>query len=386
MMRRLLRPPGFGPISPKLLEREGSASGGDKEPGARRVRAASSTQRMEPAIKRAKTTSSPQSVAFIACGEERQDFTTSFRRRALLRAARNALDAGAAIINIAFHRTVSGDLVDTETMLSKLQSEFDAMWIFGSIGSVMSFFSDSCGTLVSEDVLDPEGFPALMLTFNTAEGSLCIVTTSMPSTPSRARERMLNEMLNEYVDAATSTEAECILISGVLQGNVVFIENQVAQLKLQFQLRSNEDLYVLAHNPDSRPVRYFALDPLGPYSILGMPDSSRSVEQPAPCVRDVRPSARHPGHRSTAAAHQGIRLTPPTPLYNKFIAELEPAVQNHPSGETFMNYIATCCFHGKLLLLNQYGELSKNTDPTFPKDGKVFYESQNGSETCTGKG
>ena len=143
-----------------------------KEPGARRVRELVrsaerplATQRIEPTRKRAKTTSSPQSVAFIACGEEGQDFTTSFRRRALLRAVRHALDAGATIINIAFHRIVSGDLVDPETMLPELQSEFDATWIFRSIGSVISFFSESCGTLLSEDILDPEGFPALMLTF-----------------------------------------------------------------------------------------------------------------------------------------------------------------------------------------------------------------------------
>ena len=41
---------------------------------------------------------------------------------------------------------------------------------------------------------------------------------------------MLNEMLNEYVDAATIPEAESILIGGVLQDNIVFMENQVAQL------------------------------------------------------------------------------------------------------------------------------------------------------------
>ena len=93
---------------------------------------------------------------------------------------------------------------------------------------------------------------------------------------------MLNEILNDYVDAATSTEADSILISGVLQDNIVFMENKVAQLELHFQLCSNEDLYVLDHNPDSKPVRYFALDTLGPYSILGIVDSSRSVEQPAP--------------------------------------------------------------------------------------------------------
>ena len=137
-----------------------------------RTRAVSSAQRMEPAAKRARAPSSAQSVAFITCAEEAQDFAKNHDRRAFLRTVRNALDAGANIINISFTRALSRDLVDPGTILPELRSEFDATWI-GSVGqpaysvrkvgSVMSFFSASCGNLLSEKVLDPDGgLPALM--------------------------------------------------------------------------------------------------------------------------------------------------------------------------------------------------------------------------------
>jgi len=134
--------------------------------------ASGSAARMEPAAKRAKAPFSAQSVAFITCADKAQDLATNHGRRALRRAVRHALEAGANIVNIAFSRGLSGDLVDPGTILPELQLEFDATWLssvgqpaysFRTVGSVMSFFSSSCGTLLSEVVLDPEGWlPALM--------------------------------------------------------------------------------------------------------------------------------------------------------------------------------------------------------------------------------
>ena len=152
-------------------------------------------------------------MAFITCAEAAQDFATNHDRRALLQAVRNALQAGANIINISFSRATSRDLVDPGTILPELQSEFAATWIssvgqpaysFRRVGSVMSFFSASCGTLLSEKVLDPEGgLPALMLTFSAPEGLLCTIITSVPKLPKRTRARMLNS----YADAAAETKA-----------------------------------------------------------------------------------------------------------------------------------------------------------------------------------
>ena len=86
-------------------------------------------------------------------------------------------------------------------------------------------------------------------------------------------------------------------------------------------------------------------------------DSSRSVGQPAPRVPDVEPrSVEQP-------ADQDITLTTATPLWDNLIGELEPAVQNHPSGEAFMDCMATRCFVGKLLTSDVYGEPIKTPVP-----------------------
>ena len=250
-------------------------------------------QRMEPAGKRIKTTSSAQSVAFITCAEKAMDFATNDDdRRALLQAVHNVLQAGATIVNIAFSRVVPKDLVDPGTILPALKLAFDATWLssagqpaysFRSVGSVMSFFSASCGTLLSERVLDPEdSLPALMLTFNGPEGLLCTVTTSVPKLPTRTRARMLRS----FADAATDTKTESIFVGRPWQNINIFIETQVAQLKLPFQLSSNELMCLFPHIPDYKPLKCFSPDTDGPDSFIVTSDSSGSVEQPAPRVRN----------------------------------------------------------------------------------------------------
>ena len=317
----------------------------------KRTRLASSATFPQPrAAKRARAPSSATSVAFITCAQKAQDFARNPDRRALLQAVRNALEAGANIINIAFSMASSKHLVDTGTILQELQSEFDATWSSSveqpayslrRVGSVMSFFSASCGTLLSEEVLDPENqLPALMLTFSAPQGLLCTITTSLPALPQRARARMLNC----YADAAVNTKAETILIGGSCHTGVIFMENLVAHLNLPFQLFTNQHLCLLTHTPDCSPMTCFPADTDGPYSFMATWDNSCSVEQPAPC-QAVNLSPR-----------QAVKLTPSTPLYDNLIANLEPAVRNHRSGEAFMEYITQCCFFGKLLTLDVYGE------------------------------
>ena len=123
------------------------------------------------------------------------------------------------------------------------------------------------------------------------------------------------------------------------------------------------------------------LDTIVAHSLMVISDGSRSVEQPASHVRDVKPRAQHQGDKSTAA-HQGdkstaaarkaVKLTPPTPLYNKFTAELEPVVENRRNGDAFMLYMANCCFKGKLLTLDKYGEPNKTRVPLSVKMEEFF--------------
>ena len=162
-------------------------------------------------------------------------------------------------------------------------------------------------------------------------------------------------MLKEYVGAATDTEAESILIGGVVRAPPIFMENEVAQLNPKFQLCTNEDVCLLAQNP--RPTHYFPLDSDEPFSIVWIPDNSRSVKRPAPRVPDVEPrSLEQPADRD-------ITLTSATPLYDNLIEELEPAAQGHYSGAELIEYITKCCYQGDLLYLDAYGEFTPTPIP-----------------------
>ena len=107
----------------------------------------------EPETKSARTTTIAQSVAFITCDAEAQDFLSVRDRRGLMKAVDNVLEAGANIINIAFPTTSdtwrNGGLVDTDTILPEILSFLDGTWDHRSAGPLLSFFSTSAGTLRS---------------------------------------------------------------------------------------------------------------------------------------------------------------------------------------------------------------------------------------------
>ena len=256
---------------------------------ARNVQHAAASSGSGSAEQSATSVPSVESIAFITCAASSQNFATNRDLRALLKAVRNALEAGATIVNIAFATSIARDLVDQDAILPELRSVFDATWT-GSVGqpayvvrnrgSVMSFFSCSGATLLSEEILDPEGgLPALMLTFSAPEGGLCMIISSVPDLPTRAKARILKC----YVDAAADTQAKNILIGGRWQGCPLYMENIVAKEQMPFEFFSNERLCLLAHAPDYAPVRCFPLNTDGPYSFMGVWDSFRSVEQPARC-------------------------------------------------------------------------------------------------------
>ena len=91
-----------------------------------------------------------------------------------------------------------------------------------------------------------------------------------------------------------------------------------------------------------------------------------TVEQPAP----------HQGVKLTVAARQAITLTPSTPLYDNFIANLESAVQMHRSGESFIDYITTCCFFGKFHTLDMYGKPCETPVPLSVKMEELLRVAQ----------
>ena len=94
------------------------------------------------------------------------------------------------------------------------------------------------------------GLQALILTFRAPTGLLCIINASLPTLPKITRERVLNI----YADVAAKYNADHILIGGAWHNSVVFMENQVSKLNLEFEFFFLKDLYLLAHTADKKPV------------------------------------------------------------------------------------------------------------------------------------
>ena len=224
----------------------------------------------------ARTTTIAQSVAFITCDAEAQDFLSARDRRGLMKAVGNVLEAGANIINIAFPTTAdtwrNGGLVDTDAILPEILSFLDGTWDHRSAGPLLSFFSTSAGTLRSELTLAltsaylEEPLAAIILTLDAPTGVLCTVNVSVPPLQSRAR----GQLLVDLADAAEDTQAGNILIGGAWADSVLFTENQVAKLSSQFQLFTNAHLCLLTYTDrDSSPMKCFPLDTGGPYALMG---------------------------------------------------------------------------------------------------------------------
>ena len=248
---------------------------------------------------------SAQSIVFITCGASSHEYEIA----RLQLSVHKALEARATIVNIAFVTSSARDLVDSDAILPKLRSVFDATWtgsvgqpayMVRNIGSVMSFFLCPRATLLSETILDPEGCsPALMLTFRASDWSLCIIISSLPE----LSRISLSRIFNCYVDAAADSQANNILIGGRWQGTPICMENLVANLNFfTNEFFTNERLCLLAHTPDCAPVKCFPLGSMlpasldGPYSFMGVwekaegeqhactpPSHLTSVEPDAPC-------------------------------------------------------------------------------------------------------
>ena len=162
------------------------------------------------------------------------------------------------MIHIAFTWDVCEEPVNTDAIFIELKSTFDAKWASSAEqptytchheGLIMSFFSASLGTLTSQEMLYEEGsIPTCMYTFGTPTGVLCVLTASLPRLPSRKRGRLLKS----YTDAATNTDADCILVGGSLLDLNFFtklsLQEQVTNLSADVELHTNADLFVLARS------------------------------------------------------------------------------------------------------------------------------------------
>ena len=281
-------------------------------------------------------------VGYIGCPQE-LNCRSNRDRRKLLQAVEDMIDAGATIINIVLRPE------SIHAVLTELKATFDELWpssvaqpayTFRCMGSMMSFFTTPHITLLCERYIHPEDpWPALHLTFDTPDGLVSTVITSLPRLPARTRARLMKT----YTDAAAETNAPYSLIGGMCSQSMLFLENQIAQLQLEHQLFTHGDLYLLANDADCSS---FESDELCSLMVL----CGRQQE-----LNQATGSAERPASSHDSVA-QPIIPRRDTPLYNDFLEHLEIAVEEHARGEGLLMYITDCCFFGDLLSVDEFGE------------------------------
>ena len=281
-------------------------------------------------------------VGYIGCPQE-LNCRSNRDRRKLLQAVEDMIDAGATIINIVLRPE------SIHAVLTELKATFDELWpssvaqpayTFRCMGSMMSFFTTPHITLLCERNIHPEDpWPALHLTFDTPDGLVSTVITSLPRLPARTRARLMKT----YTDAAAETNAPYSLIGGMCSQSMLFLENQIAQLQLEHQLFTHGDLYLLANDADCSS---FESDELCSLMVL----CGRQQE-----LNQATGSAERPASSHDSVA-QPIIPRRDTPLYNDFLEHLEIAVEEHARGEGLLMYITDCCFFGDLLSVDEFGE------------------------------
>ena len=189
--------------------------------------------------------------------------------------------------------------------------------------------------------------PANMLTVSVEERKLCIVTISLPMLPTRTRARLLEH----YAKAAANADAETILIGGACEDAVLFLENQIAKLDVEFELVTNANLCFLANASKRSTVECIAMDTQGPFSLLASADTKAQLRNASNVQRtsNAQRSAEQP-------ARDPVTLRAPTPLYDNLIANLEAAARQHPQGNGFSDYITKSYFFDNIPTVDVYGE------------------------------
>ena len=315
-------------------------------------------------------------VAFIGCPEDTRKFAISRDRPQFLQAVTNAVEVGADIIYIIFQATASINAALVDSLVRELTLILDDAWgrsveqpayYYKGIGSVMSFYSISRVSLLSQEILDPEaGLPAIVHTFNTPEGRLCIVTASLPTLPRITRGRLLEA----YATATANSKADTALIGAVCADKILFMENQIAKLKVDYELFTNENLLLLTHCSNGTSAQCIALDTDAPFSLIALLDRTASCPD----------SAERPVPRDDA-----ITLRPATPLYDRLIAELENATKQQSRGHEFIEYITRQCFYGSLCTKTFFGEKLEKPMPVAVKMEELLKAAQRQRQRFLGR-
>ena len=268
-------------------------------------------------------------VAYISFPNK--NYNANAQRRSAMEVIHQAKQTGADVINLAFARSMDIDDLwdDIETQMES--SAERPPFFYRKQGPLITLFSENCGELVGERNVDIEGgVSCLCLTFNGPAGRLIIINANWPPLPRRVRARMLDE----YVSPAVEEMRSIRVIGGALAAPM-FLETYIHNKGLDYQLSAKGDLCVLTKTFGRISYHCLALESSAAETLMiqlwGEPDRA-SVEQP-----------------------DNVRLCPVTPLFDKFIENLELATENE-QGREVMKFIEDNCFFGDLCWINRSGD------------------------------
>ena len=270
----------------------------------------------------------------------------------VLRAVEHAMQVASTIINVVFDN-------GNDAKHLKLEDQWNEKIATLSVGAVVSLYSKDSWQMLNFQDTDPIGkSPCAMLTFNSRDFpcyKLTVVAVSLPPFPRSVR----SDILDVCVDKAIQSKPDALIIGGFFNGNMLWLENHVCKLEIDIAISTNDNLNVLPWC-DTGIMQCDALGLKGPFTLV-IEHVQSSAERPAnrspPSVCNISSSSDVSLVRSPSeyTSPPRMRLTPYTPLYDQFLADLE---QENESGDvsSLIEYIQKFCFFGDLCYVNPSGE------------------------------
>ena len=176
------------------------------------------------------------------------------------KAIENAFKLGSTIINLVFDD-------EKDAKLLKLEDQWNNNFATVPLGAVVSLYSrDSWQLLKCEDIDPICKSPCVMLTFSGRAFPfyrLTVIAVAFPAVPRTVR----NHILDVCIEKARQSLSDAIIIGGLFNSNVLWLENRVCKLNLDIPISVNHELYVLAWCATGI-VKCIALDSKDPFTVL----------------------------------------------------------------------------------------------------------------------
>ena len=308
-------------------------------------------------------------------------YTTNEEHRKAMEVLQEAREANADVINIAFERTA-----DINILWNDIETEMKG-YFSRRQGSLITFFSESCGELVSDQScgelvsdqnVDTEpGVPSICLTFSGPAGRMIIINAHWPQLSRKTKARMLGE----YFTLAMEQMLSVHMIGGFLDDLLQKVAPFFLENSFNYTTTPREDLCVLTKtcglvSYTTFPLKSSVADTLvfhfwrghaaepsatksDPVSVEP-PHSDGSVTNSDPVNADSAGCAAEPSATNSDAVSVGsLTLRPQTPLCDKFFENLEWATESSGNAENeqeLLKFIHKECFFRDLCYKNCNGD------------------------------